>query len=145
MHTSFGLLAIFAAALASVACSSDPPTVVDAGPPGTPQIVPRDSGTVTPTDSGTTTTCKLLDKPSTLETCNQCIEQSCCTELNACLQAPECVTTDQCVSKCFDIDGGTPQQIQQCQVTCLDQRPNAKPLFLSAQGCVSQKCASACQ
>lgn len=145
MHTSFGLLAVFAVALASVACSSDPPPGIDAGPPASTGIIARDSGpgTITPPADSGTTSCKLLEKPSTLEPCNQCIEQNCCAELNACVQSTECVATDQCVSKCIDTGGGQ-QAVEQCTQGCYSQRPNAKAPFLAAQGCVAQKCASAC-
>jgi hypothetical protein len=78
------------------------------------------------------------------ESCNDCLQASCCEAINRCFGNPACVVIDSCLTACFTgvaEDGG----LAGCEERCHPDASGATEAAIEAElACLTGTCASAC-
>ncbi|CAN5328355.1 hypothetical protein BH09MYX1_BH09MYX1_44600 [soil metagenome] len=75
------------------------------------------------------------------QTCDNCMEQSCCVETNACLGSSQCNNFLGCLSSCVDGDGGFDQN---CANACASQNPSGAQAYTNMSSCGDNFCRNQC-
>ncbi|MBI5533988.1 MAG: hypothetical protein HY898_14800 [Deltaproteobacteria bacterium] len=72
---------------------------------------------------------------SGIQTCDDCLTQSCCSEGQSCASSSSCMSLLQCLNNCAD---------QSCVDACTQSTPGGVAPLSTFMGCIESKCASAC-
>jgi hypothetical protein len=137
-------------------CTVESGTVDDTD--GGTQNTDKDSGTGTPSDSGSSnndagggSTCESKQQGIFVdETCQACVEKSCCTQLKTCYDLPsdtangkvDCNEYDTCIDDC----GAKPDdQLAACYQDCDDTAAaGVQAAYEAIETCAETSCATEC-
>lgn len=75
------------------------------------------------------------------QTCDNCMEKSCCVETNSCLGSAQCGNFLNCLSGCVDGDGGLDQT---CANGCASANPSGANQYMNMTSCGDSFCRNEC-